>query len=196
MAAFKDICKSMGKTVCEYNSRLAIATDFEADVTFKQHRPDRLHPKPLALTAPPLRNRIRVPPRQLAPPIQLLRHIQSCIHPPFMTSTARAPRPQLSGKHCLPLELTLMLTCDCSSSGVAGSTGFATGTGAPIPTGTGSPSGGAGSGPGATGSPINPSAPIGTGNAGGNAPFTGSASKTVGSFAAAALAIVGLTLTL
>ncbi|KAL8877365.1 MAG: hypothetical protein Q9198_004605 [Flavoplaca austrocitrina] len=56
-------------------------------------------------------------------------------------------------------------------------------------------SGAAGSGPGATGSPISPSAPIDSGNAGG-APFTGAASKTVGSVAAAALAFVGLALTL
>ncbi|KAL8842761.1 MAG: hypothetical protein Q9176_002397 [Flavoplaca citrina] len=80
---------------------------------------------------------------------------------------------------------------DCLSSGVAGSTGFATGTAVPVPTGSGA----AGSGPGATGSPILPSAPIDSGNAGG-APFTGAATKTVGSLAAAALAFVGLALTL
>ena len=109
-------------------------------------------------------------------------------------STALAPRPQLSGKHLFAYCLTLLLIHDRSSSGVAGSTGFATGTAVPIPTGSGA-AGGAGSGPGATGSPISPSAPIDAGNAGG-APFTGAASKTVGSFAAAALAFVGLALTL
>lgn len=119
-----------------------------------------------------------------------------CILPPFTTSTALAPKPQLSGKHLFAYCLTLLLIHNRSSSGVAGSTGFATGTAVPIPTGSGAVgSGAAGSGPGATGSPISPSAPIDSGNAGG-APFTGAASKTVGSLAAAALAFVGLALTL
>ncbi|KAL8691136.1 MAG: hypothetical protein Q9218_003569 [Villophora microphyllina] len=82
-------------------------------------------------------------------------------------------------------------TAAVSSTSVVGPTGFATGTGAAGPTGTGSGSGsgsgsasgaGVGSGPSATGSPITPVAPKGTGNA----PFTGAASKTVGSFAAPA----------
>ncbi|KAI4116095.1 MAG: hypothetical protein LQ345_003430 [Seirophora villosa] len=83
-------------------------------------------------------------------------------------------------------------------SGEAGPTGFATGTGIPSPTGNG-PSGsgslsgsGAGSGPSATGSPISPNAPIGTGGA----PFTGAASKSIGSFAAAGLALLGLAVAL
>ncbi|KAL8770336.1 MAG: hypothetical protein Q9209_003972 [Squamulea sp. 1 TL-2023] len=93
-------------------------------------------------------------------------------------------------------ECSCTKTTAVSSSGIAGSTGFATGTVVPAPTGTGSPSGGAGSGSGATGSPITPVPPKGTGNAGGSAPFTGAASKTVGSFAAAALAVFGLALAL
>ncbi|KAL9008755.1 MAG: hypothetical protein Q9173_006152 [Seirophora scorigena] len=83
-------------------------------------------------------------------------------------------------------------------SGETGPTGFATGTGVPSPTGNG-PSGsgplsgsGAGSGPSATGSPISPNAPIGTGGA----PFTGAASKSIGSFAAAGLALLGLAIAL
>ncbi|KAL8829331.1 MAG: hypothetical protein Q9170_006215 [Blastenia crenularia] len=92
--------------------------------------------------------------------------------------------------------------CSCtkttavSSSGVAGSTGFATGTGAPLPTGTGSSGtvtgSGAVSGPSATGSPITPVAPKGTGPA----PFTGAATRTVGSFAAAGMAFMALALAL
>ncbi|KAL8861206.1 MAG: hypothetical protein Q9178_002422 [Gyalolechia marmorata] len=107
-------------------------------------------------------------------------------------SSTTAPYPMVYTSTFYDNECSCTKTTAVSSSGVAGSTGFATGTAAPAPTGAGSPSGGAGSGPGATGSPITPTAPNGPGSA----PFTGAASKTVGSFAAAALAVFGLALAL
>ncbi|KAL8904231.1 MAG: hypothetical protein Q9171_007125 [Xanthocarpia ochracea] len=107
-------------------------------------------------------------------------------------SSTTAPYPMVYTSTFYDIECSCTKTTAVSSSGVAGSTGFATGTAAPAPTGAGSPSGGAGSGPGATGSPITPTAPNGPGSA----PFTGAASKTVGSFAAAALAVFGLALAL
>ncbi|KAL8785341.1 MAG: hypothetical protein Q9213_003406 [Squamulea squamosa] len=112
------------------------------------------------------------------------------------SGSTTAPYPIVYTSTFYDNECSCTKTTAVSSSGIAGSTGFATGTGAPAPTGIGSPSGGAGSGSGATGSPITPVPPKGTGNAGGNAPFTGAASKTVGSFAAAALAVFGLALAL
>ncbi|KAI4269326.1 MAG: hypothetical protein LQ337_007349 [Flavoplaca oasis] len=112
------------------------------------------------------------------------------------SDSTSAPYPIVYTSTFYDVDCSCTKTTAVSSSGVAGSTGFATGTAVPIPTGSGAVgSGAAGSGPGATGSPISPSAPIDSGNAGG-APFTGAASKTVGSLAAAALAFVGLALTL
>ncbi|KAI4242243.1 MAG: hypothetical protein L6R40_004114 [Gallowayella cf. fulva] len=114
------------------------------------------------------------------------------------SSSTTAPYPIVFTSTYFDNDCSCTKTTSVSTSGAAGSTGFATGTGAPAPTGTGSPSGsGVGSGSGATGSPITPVGPKGTGNAGtGNAPFTGAATKTVGSFAAAALAVFGLALAL
>ncbi|KAL8637002.1 MAG: hypothetical protein Q9228_005677 [Teloschistes exilis] len=90
-------------------------------------------------------------------------------------------------------------TAAVSSTAVVGPSGFATGTGAAGPTGTGSGTvtggasgSGVASGPSATGSPITPVGPKGTGSAG----FTGAATKTVGSFAAVALAAFALALSL
>ncbi|KAL8733354.1 MAG: hypothetical protein Q9166_002178 [cf. Caloplaca sp. 2 TL-2023] len=114
------------------------------------------------------------------------------------SGSTSAPYPIVYTSTYYDNECSCTKTTSVSSSGIAGSTGFATGTGAPAPTGTGSgsgsPSGGAGSGPGATGSPIAPVSPNTTGS--GNAPFTGVASRTVGSFAAAALAVFGVALAL
>ncbi|KAL8711621.1 MAG: hypothetical protein Q9220_004031 [cf. Caloplaca sp. 1 TL-2023] len=108
-------------------------------------------------------------------------------------ATTTAPYPIVFTSTYYDTVCSCTKTTSVSTSGIAGSTGFATGTGAPFPTGTGSSSGtgsGSGSGSSATGSPIAPVVTPGSGNA----PFTGAASKTVGSFAAAALAVLGLAL--
>ncbi len=79
-----------------------------------------------------------------------------------------------------------------SSTGVSGgSTGFATGT---VPGSTGTGIGGV-SGPKSTGSPIAPTvSPSATSP---NGPkFTGAASRNMGSFAAAAVAVAGLAVVL
>ncbi|KAL8670258.1 MAG: hypothetical protein Q9168_005194 [Polycauliona sp. 1 TL-2023] len=156
MAAFQDMCKSIGKTVSTSSGSSSSSKTASSDSTSTSES-----------------------------------SADTTTSAGSSDSTS-APYPIVYTSTFYDVECACTKTTAVSSTGVAGSTGFATGTGAPIPTG----SGGAGSGTGATGSPIAPNAPINTGNAGGNAPFTGAASKTVGSFAAAALAMVGLALAL
>lgn len=109
-----------------------------------------------------------------------------------MTLYALAQRPRKSGMALVTGPLLVMTDADPSSTGVSGgSTGFATGT-APGSTGTGI---GGASGPQATGSPIVPTvSPSGTSPAGPK--FTGAASRNLGSFAAAAVAVAGLAVAL
>ncbi|KAL8895949.1 MAG: hypothetical protein Q9192_003346 [Flavoplaca navasiana] len=163
MAAFADMCKNIGKTVCEYSPEHQGSTSSRSSSS-KTSSSDSTSTSKSSSDATTSAD---------------------------SSDSTSAPYPIVYTSTFYDVDCSCTKTTAVSSSDVAGSTGFATGTAVPVPTGSGAP----GSGPGATGSPISPSAPIDSGNAGG-APFTGAASKTVGSLAAAALVFVGLALTL